>query len=272
MKAMIFAAGLGTRLKPYTDTMPKALVPVQGKPMLWHQVQKLKAAGVDELVVNIHHFADQIVDYVHSEGDFGIKVHFSDERELLLDTGGGLMHARRFLEAGSEPFLIHNVDIFSNLDLGAFIAGGLDAAGMQNSRAEGALPSEQPVAKLLVSDRDSSRKLLFDEDGRLCGWKNLKTGQVKGPAAEPGCKISDGGWRELSFGGVHLLSPEIFHVFDVVSTQLASSAPERYRAGFSIIDFYLDICGQYPVKAYTQPGLELVDVGKTDTLAQLEIP
>ena len=114
MKAMIFAAGLGTRLKPLTDHMPKALVPVAGKPMLEHVIQKLITFGCDEIVINVHHFADQIIDFVKEKNNFGITIHISDETDMLLDTGGGIKKAASFFH---EPFLIHNVDILSNVDL-----------------------------------------------------------------------------------------------------------------------------------------------------------
>lgn len=255
MKAFIFAAGLGTRLKPYTDTMPKALVPINGKPMLWHQVQRLKAAGVDSLVINVHHFADQIVDYVRSEGDFGMQVQFSDERDCLLDTGGGLLHARSLLEEEGKPFLIHNVDIFSNLDLAAFIADGMGT---------------DALARLLVSDRDSSRKLLFDADMQLCGWKNLKTGELRGPVADAtgtsGSKDASA-LNELAFGGVHLVSPSIFKVFDSLNAQQESAGKEAPFTGcFGIMDFYLAACRSNRIGAYIQPGLKLVDAGKPDAL------
>lgn len=263
MKAMIFAAGLGTRLRPYTDTMPKALVPVDGKPMIWHQVRKLKAAGVDEVVVNVHHFAKDLVSYIHGENDFGITVHISDESGMLLDTGGGLLAARRFLEAVNEPFLIHNVDIFSNLDLAAFISDGLQ---------------DGSVAKLLVSDRDSSRKLLFDADGSLCGWKNLRTGELRGPVASAvgtecdATSVGDsvprlvtgvvsGDLRELAFGGVHLVSHAIFDVFD--------RHPE-FTGAFSIIEFYLAVCAENHISAYCPADLKLVDVGKVSSLDTLD--
>lgn len=234
MKAMIFAAGLGTRLRPYTDTMPKALVPVAGKPMIWHQIQRLKSAGVDEVVVNVHHFADDLERYLLGQ-DFGVRVRISDERGMLLDTGGGLLAARRFFEGG-EPFLIHNVDIFSNLNLDHFIGSSLP---------DGAL------AKLLVSDRDSSRKLLFDKDLRLEGWKNLRTGELRG-------SVSDEGSKEFAFGGVHLVSPRIFAVMDELG----------FSGAFSIIELYLAACARYSILGCCEPGLELVDVGKADSLDQ----
>ena len=239
MKAFVFAAGLGTRLKPYTDTMPKALVPYAGRPMLWHLVRKLKAAGVDELVINVHHFAGQIVGYVHQENDFGMKVSISDATDALLDTGGGLLHARPFLEgdcrlSAGEPFLAHNVDILSNLDINAFVQSGV-----------------QGIAKLLVSDRESSRKLLFDNDMRLVGWKNLSSGQTKGHPEKASC--------EFAFAGVHLISPSIYGAFDAMKD-------EGFTGKFSIVDFYLAACDRFPVSGYLQDGLEVLDLGKPEAL------
>lgn len=239
MKAFIFAAGLGTRLKPWTDTMPKALVPYSGRPMMGHLIDRLKDAGVGEIVVNVLHFAQQIVSYFRSEDDFGIKVQISDESDALLDTGGGLLHARAFLEGGTEPFIAHNVDILSNLDIRAFYDSGT---------------GDNAVAKLLVSDRDSSRKLLFDKDMRLMGWKNLKTGQTKG---RPESAVF-----EYAFAGVHLLSPSILYkVFD--------SCPQ-FAGAFSIIDSYLDICCTHVIYGYLQNGLRVLDIGKPEALAMAE--
>lgn len=235
MKAFVFAAGLGTRLKPWTDTMPKALVPYSGKPMLGHLADRLKDAGVDELVINVHHFAEQIVRYVRSENDFGIRVQISDESDALLDTGGGLLHARAFLEGGTEPFIAHNVDILSNLDIRAFYDSGLE---------------EDAVAKLLVSDRDSSRKLLFDKDMRLVGWKNLKTGQAKGHPESAAF--------EYAFAGVHLVSPSIFRVFEQYP---------QFNGAFSIMDFYLSVCENHRIRGYLQDGLRVLDLGKPEALA-----
>ena len=142
MKAMIFAAGLGTRLRPLTDTLPKALVPVGGKPLLYHVLMKLKAAGINEFVINVHHFADKIISYLGENDNFGLDISISDETGGLLETGGGLLHARNYLDG---QFLVHNVDILSNLDVASF-------AG--NARPEA-------MATLLVSERTTSRYLLF---------------------------------------------------------------------------------------------------------------
>lgn len=164
MKAMIFAAGLGSRLKPLTDTMPKALVPIAGRPMLEHVILKLKAAGFTEIMINIHHFGEQILDFLKANENFGLIIHISDERDLLLDTGGGVKKARSFFENSDEPFLIHNVDILSDVNLKELYDYHLQSGA---------------VATLLASQRKTSRYLLFDTDKRLCGWINKDTEQVK---------------------------------------------------------------------------------------------
>jgi len=238
MKAMIFAAGLGTRLRPITDKMPKALVPVCGEPLLAHVIRKLAAAGYDSLTVNVHHFPDQIIGYLQ-EHDFGVQVTVSDERDHLLETGGGIRHARPFLEGG--PFLVHNVDIVSDLDLEWFRARHR--------------PGD--LATLLVSERKTSRYLLFGpEDGLLKGWTNVSTGEVRSPYPD----LDPATCRPLAFSGIHYLSEGIFDAFD------ALDMPER----FPIMDFYLKACREYPIRAAVPQHLTLVDVGKIDTLADAE--
>ena len=237
MNAFIFAAGLGTRLKPLTDTMPKALVPVAGKPLLAHVVEKLKAAGCKKIVINIHHFGDMIVDYVKSQGNFGIDIVFSDEREMLLETGGAIKHAVELL--GNEPFLIHNVDILSNVDIKALWEEHLNSGS---------------AATLLVSKRSSSRALLFDAEGNLTAWTNKTTGEVKTPYES----VDIASLEELAFSGIHVFSPSLFKYF--------GAYPEK----FSIIDFYLNTCKAEKIKAYTQEGLQLLDVGKLDSLEKAE--
>ena len=174
MKAMIFAAGLGSRLKPLTDTMPKALVPIAGHPMLEHVILKLKAAGFTEIVINIHHFGEQILDFLEANENFGLIIHISDERDLLLDTGG-----------------IHNVDILSDVNLKELYDYHLRSGA---------------VATLLASQRKTSRYLLFDTDKRLCGWINKDTEQVK----PEGFQYDSSLYREYAFSGIHVLSPAIF--------------------------------------------------------------
>lgn len=237
MRAMIFAAGLGTRLKPLTDTMPKALVPVGGQPLLAHVIRKLADAGYNHLVVNVHHFPDQIIGYLQ-EHDFGVRIDISDERDFLLETGGGIAHARPFLEG--EPFLVHNVDILSNLDLGWL---------REQHRPES-------LATLLVSERQTQRYLLFREDGRLAGWTNLASGEVRSPYPD----LDPSACRRLAFSGIHYMGAGIFEAME------ALEMPRR----FPIMDFYLKACDRYPIYAAIQPSLRLLDVGKLDTLAAAE--
>ena len=243
MKAMIFAAGLGTRLKPITDTIPKALVPVCGEPLLRHVLMRLAAAGFDDFVVNVHHFAGKIVSYLEQEGCFGLKVAVSDESGMLLETGGGIQHARELLLDG-EPedgrFLVHNVDILSDLDIKWFLDAWRPGA----------------LASLLVSERRTQRYLLFDGDMRLVGWTNLATGEVRSPY--PGLDPSK--CTMLAFSGIHQISNGVFGAMD------AEGMGER----FPIMDFYLRVCDRYPIYGIKPASLGIVDVGKLDTLAVAE--
>jgi len=241
MKAMILAAGRGTRLKPMTDTIPKALIPVKGVPMLEHAILKLKAAGFTQIVINIHHFGEQIIDFLNSKNNFGLTVAISDERASLLDTGGGIKQARFFLD-GDEPFLVHNVDIFSNVDL----------KEMYNAHV-----NSGALATLLGSQRQTPRQLLFNADGRLCGWRNRDTGEVKSPAQSPAFEFDPSRHSEYAFGGVYVISPEIFALM------------EDRSGKFPIIDFFLSICSDQPVHLYTKEGLQLIDAGKVKELNEL---
>ena len=232
MKAFVFAAGLGTRLKPITDTMPKALVPIQGKPLLGHVMEKLQGCGMADYVINIHHFGEQIIDYLQQNWS-GVPVAISDERTALLETGGAIKKARSIL--GSESFLIHNVDILSNANLAQL------AAEHTNKKA---------AATLLVSNRKSSRYLLFDKDMRLKAWTNTQTGEIKSPYSD----IDISTLTPYAFGGIHCFSPLLFDEMDT------------YPDKFSIIDFYLDQCLKYPIYGWVQEDLQLLDVGKLDAL------
>jgi NDP-sugar pyrophosphorylase family protein len=238
MKALVFAAGLGTRLKPLTDTMPKALVPVGGVALLERVMRKLVAAGYNDIVINVHHFADQIRDFVAAHDNFGVKVSFSDETDLLRETGGGIRHAAPLLEGGSEPFLVHNVDILSNLDLAWFRA--------QHQAGD--------LSTILVSDRPTQRYFLFDDAGLLVGWTNIATGEVRSPYAgiDPDC------CTRLAFAGIHCISPDIF--------PLMRDWPEK----FGIVDFYLSVCRTHAIRAAVMPGLVLHDVGKVSELSLLD--
>lgn len=239
MKAMLFAAGLGTRLKPLTDHMPKALVPVAGKPMLEHVLLKLKSAGFTEIVINIHHFGQQIIDFLQANQNFGLTIHISDERAKLLDTGGGIRHASRFLDS-REPFLIHNVDILSDTNLEEVYRYHCQS---------------QNIATLVVSPRKSSRSLLFDIDNRLCGWQNQTTGETK-----PTGFIADSSvYTSYAFSGIHVMSPEMLHAMT-----------GRWQGRFPIMDFYLQHCTQLPIGGYICPTIHLIDIGKPETLAQAD--
>ena len=237
MKAMIFAAGLGTRLKPLTDHMPKALVPVAGKPMLEHVIRKLIAAGCDEIVINVHHFADQIIDFVKANNNFGITIHISDETDMLLDTGGGIKKASSFF---NEPFLIHNVDILSNVDLKSLYEYHLTSGN---------------DATLLVSPRKTVRYLLFDEGNQLCGWVNKDTLQTKpeGFVYQPEVQ------KEYAFSGIHIVSPSLFNYMG-----------ENWTGKFPIMDFYLQTCQEAQLGGYAKEDLQLIDIGKPETLAVAE--
>lgn len=237
MNAFIFAAGLGTRLKPLTDTMPKALVPVGGKSLLAHVIEKLKAADCKKIVINIHHFGQMIINYVKENNNFGIDIVFSDEREMLLETGGAIKHAVDLL--GDEPFLIHNVDIMSNVDLKALWSEHINSGS---------------AATLLVSKRNSSRALLFNSESNLTAWTNKTTGEVKSPYEN----VEIARLEEFAFSGIHVFSPELFKYFG------------EYPEKFSIIDFYLNTCKAEKIKAFTQEGLQLLDVGKLDSLEKAE--
>ncbi|WP_028904520.1 MULTISPECIES: nucleotidyltransferase family protein [unclassified Prevotella] len=235
-QAMIFAAGLGTRLKPLTDTMPKALVRVGSEPLLWHVVQKLKLAGYERIVVNVHHFAQQIVDYLQANHNFGLDIRISDESSMLLETGGGIKKALPLFDP-SEPILIHNVDILSNLDLNA-------------------LPMDAPL--LVVSERPTKRYLLFDDEMRLHGWTNIETGELKGPIAQVQSSKLQVQCRKLAFSGIHVFHPSL--------APLLAEWPDR----FPIMDFYLKACGTHLIRGYEAKDLRLMDVGKLDTLDQAE--
>lgn len=238
MKAMIFAAGLGTRLRPLTDNMPKAMVPVAGKPMLQHVIENVAHYGFHDIVVNIHHFGQQIIDFLVANDNFGQNIVISDERNLLLDTGGGIKMARPLLDDG-EPFLVHNADILTTLDL----------AEMYRCHCSG-----NADATLLVKSRKTERYLLFDEDDSMCGWINKKTGETKPSELD----ITSKSLREFAFGGVHVLSPTIF------------DALENYteEPKFSITNpFYIDKCRELTIKCYNPDGYEWFDIGKPETLA-----
>lgn len=262
-QAMIFAAGLGTRLKPLTDTMPKALVRVGGEPLLKQVILRLRDAGFTRLVVNVHHFAGQITDYLRDNDNFGVDIRISDETNALLDTGGGIRKAAPLFDS-KYPILIHNVDILSNVDLARFYA--LDEKVMC---ADCGVPHLLAGAQLLVSWRKTKRYLLFNRQMLLVGWVNIETGEVKSPypevkeavgrlsfpltAGDEPMILADH-YHAYAFSGIHSFSPRMFpHMVG-------------QPAKFPIMDFYLDQCRQVPVKGHVMEGLEVVDVGKMEVL------
>lgn len=257
MKAMIFAAGLGTRLKPLTDVLPKALVPVSGKPLLELTCRKLMQSGINECVINVHHFADKIVDWAGAQEWIGLNgavhdgrmsVQFSDERSRLLETGGAILKARPYLE-GCGRFLIHNVDILSNCDL----------------RWLEAQVRPDAVATLLVSARKSSRCFLFHPHTmQLVGWKNLNTGEQI--LADP--EVDAGQCLQLAFSGIHILSDKVFDLMDEYVKECGLADDDGVR--FPIKDFYLWAASRSPIYGVKADSLRLLDVGKLDALAPAE--
>ena len=249
MKAMIFAAGLGTRLKPLTDTMPKALVPLAGKTLLQWQIEKLKAAGITDIVVNVHHFPDQIIDYLRENNNFGCNIQVSDERYMLLETGGGLRKAHPLLTSNlsplaSSPILVCNVDILSNIDIPALLNAY----------------NPEEMGLVVVYPRDTQRYLLFDDNSRLRGWTNIATGEVRGPLSDNRYPIAN--TRKLAFSGMQVLNPRIFEVMEKVVAEKGEK--------FSLIDLYLSIAEKEILRAFIPENYRMMDVGKINQLSEAE--
>lgn len=241
---MIFAAGLGTRLKPYTDHCPKAMVKVAGRPMIAHQLLKLHKAGFDRVVINVYHYAEQIIDYVTANSSFGLNIAFSDERGQLLDTGGGIRKALPLFDNDS-PILIHNVDIFSNADIDKLYTNHLEDAA---------------DASLLVSRRNTSRYFIFDDKDYLVGWKNMQTGEVRTayndlqPALER-LNEDDALYRLRAFAGIHVISPTLYPLL------------EQQKEVFSITKFYWQHSLKHHIRCVEAPrNFRWVDAGKPEML------
>lgn len=235
MKAMIFAAGLGTRLSPFTQDIPKALFPLQGKPLLQILIQKLIRLGIHDVLINVHHFADQVIDFVNENNRFDINIQFSDERDELLDTGGGLKKASWFFNDG-QPFLAHNVDVLSDIDIQSMI----------NFHEE-----SDAIATLAVRQRETSRYLLFNENKILCGWENVSTG-------EKIISNSSNVLLQYGFSGIHLVDPAIFdHI---------------YTTGkFSIIKTYLELSKSHKISAFDHTDSIWMDLGRPENLEHAEM-
>lgn len=236
MKGMIFAAGLGTRLRPLTNTTPKALVQIGGKTLLEILIKKMIRQGFNQIIVNVHHFADQIIDLIDRNNQFGIEIAISDERDMLLDTGGGLRKAAWFFDDGL-PFLVHNVDILSGTDLGKLYQSHID--------------SQCNMTTLLVRHRQGNRFLLFDSAHYLCGWENIQTGE-KIIARKAGETL-----LRLAFSGIQIIDPAIFK-------QIHTSG------AFSIIETYLKLAGKEKIIGHLDDHNVWIDVGTPEKLREGE--
>ncbi len=229
MEAMIFSAGLGTRLQQFTCDRPKALVEINGKTLLEININRLISYGFNHIVINIHHFADQMVEFLNNH-TFNAKIFISDERNELLDTGGGLLKALP-LFSRKNPILLHNVDVLSNLNLTDVYHSHLKSSAM---------------ASLAVSKRDTSRYFLFCED-RLCGWKNYSTGQIISDIS------NEGQFKELAFSGIHVINPDLCQFV-------------KHTGKFSMTELYLDTYQNFEIKSYVHDAKDWLDVGTPKTL------
>ena len=233
---MIFAAGLGTRLKPLTDIKPKALVEVNGKTMLEHAITKLQYFGVDEIIINVHHFSNQITDFLKRNKNFGIKIEISDESKQLLDTGGGLMKAEKFLNK-TDPFFVYNVDVISDIDLGVMYRKHINTGS---------------IATLAVQQRETSRYFLFNNELKLIGWKNESTGKIIVSRGSSSSNLTS-----LAFSGIHVISPRIFKLVKIAGK-------------FSMTDVYLKLSTFQRINGYRHDNDFWMDLGKPENIAEAE--
>lgn len=231
---MIFAAGLGTRFKPWTDKHPKALALVNGKSLLQRNIEYLQQYNITDVVVNVHHFADQIIESIKKNKGWGSNVVISDETNEVLETGGGLLNARKLLE-GDEPFITLNVDILTDLDLNKLLAYH---------------QQHKPLISFAVTSRETSRYFLFDENDRLCGWRNTKTGEERISIAKPGLS-------EKAYSCVVIFEPKVFSLM-------------RQTGKFSLVETYLDLASTHTILGYDHSNDKLVDVGKPESVAVAE--
>ena len=233
MRAMLLAAGLGTRLKPFTDLHPKALAMVNGKTLLQRNIEYLSGYGVTDIIINVHHFSGQVKKFI-SENNSGVNITISDESSEVLETGGGLLKAKWFF-TGEAPFILMNVDILADLD----IRGMLESHFQSNA-----------LASLAVTSRVSSRYLLFDEANTLCGWRNVKTGEER-ISRESSIYI------EKAFSGIHIISPMIFSKVELMGK-------------FSMIDLYLQLAGKHSIIGFDHSSSKFIDVGTIEKIAVAE--
>ena len=230
---MILAAGLGTRLKPFTDHHPKALAVVNDKTILQRNIEYLASFGIKDIIINVHHFAEQVIFFVEKNNGFGSNISFSDERDEVLETGGGIKKAARFFEKQNEPFVVMNVDVLTDMNLDAMIS---------------LHQTKSPMATLAVSSRQTSRYFLFDESNLLCGWKNVKTREQK-------ISRKSSKYIEKAFSGIHVISPEIFSLI-------------KSEGKFSMVDVYLELAKTQAIQAFDHTGSKFIDVGKPESILQ----
>lgn len=231
MKAMILAAGLGTRLKPLTNRKPKALVDVGGFTMIELAIRYLKKYGFREIIINVHHFADQIIEYINSKEQFGIDISFSDESEQLLDTGGAIVHASSYFN-GKDPFLVMGADVLTNLDLSAMIKYHL---------------KRKPLVTMAVKDRDTSRSLMFDKNMQLKGWRDNRSGETKGS------RINEADYA-LGFSVIQIIQPEIFRLIEE-------------KGAFPIMELYLRLMETQKICGFRHDKDIWLEFGRTDRIA-----
>jgi NDP-sugar pyrophosphorylase family protein len=236
VKALLFAAGLGTRLKEHTQDKPKAMVYLAGKPLIQHAIEHLKKYGITDITINVFHFAEQVISFIEENNYFGINIHISDERDQLLDTGGGLRKAGAFLK-GKQPILIYNVDVISNLDLNVLLKYHQE---------------QKALATLVVRSRETSRYLMFDQNLQLAGWKNFSDGETRISRPE---SFADA--QPLAFSGIHIIQPELLNLI-------------IEEGKFPIMDLYLRLAKDHSIKAFIDQSDLWMDLGKPDQLMAAE--
>lgn len=235
MKAMLLAAGLGTRLKPFTDAHPKALAVVNGKTILQRNLEYLSRFGIEDFIINVHHFSNQVIDYLKSNNNFGKRITISDESDQVLETGGGLLKAGAFFRNDSGSFVLMNVDVLTDMNLGAMINQHLKL---------------RPLVTLAVTNRHTTRYFLFDDMDRLCGWKNIKTAEQK-------ISLDAAKFYQKAFSGIHVISPAIFPLI-------------KMKRRFSIVDLYLELAASHTIISFDHSNSKFVDVGKPGSLSIAE--
>jgi NDP-sugar pyrophosphorylase family protein len=234
MKAMILAAGLGTRLKPFTDKHPKALALVNGKTLLQRNIEYLQEFNIKEVIVNVHHFAHQIIEYIEANNGWGSTISISNETNEVLETGGGLQKASWYFEH-EENFVLMNADILTDLDLNKIIQQQLQ---------------QKPLATLAVTNRESSRYFLFNQQQQLCGWRNVKTNDEKIVRA-------NNGLTQKAFSGIHVIHANIFSLIE-------------QKGKFSMVDVYLNLANQHIIQCFDHSETHFIDVGKPENISIAE--